>query len=173
MKRKHDFWCKTCNLILSPLDFWYAKSGSRHSRCKKCDYKLKQDRRVKKRNGIDNRFREDALFCNGCQKTKTAEDFFFSGPKQERYYLCRTCVASDYRDYYYNPANKSKVLARIAVRHAVSRGDIEPAKNLACVDCGKQAKEYDHYLGYDNCHWLSVQPVCYSCHKYRTVKYKW
>lgn len=54
--------------------------------------------------------------------------------------------------------------ARYAVSRAVARGDLPPAKDCACVDCGKPARDYDHR---DNNKPLDVQPVCRSCNKLR------
>lgn len=50
---------------------------------------------------------------------------------------------------------------------AIKSGHIPPAKNYRCVDCGKQAAEYDHYLGYAPEYALVVHPVCIPCHAKR------
>ncbi len=50
------------------------------------------------------------------------------------------------------------------VSAAVSRGDLKPARDHVCVDCGKQASVYDHR---DYSKPLDVQPVCRSCNKLR------
>lgn len=47
-----------------------------------------------------------------------------------------------------------------AVKAAIARGDIAPADQLPCVDCGAPAKVYDHR---DYSKPLGVQPVCTSC----------
>ena len=54
--------------------------------------------------------------------------------------------------------------ARWTVHNAVLAGAIPSARSLICIDCGKQAAEYDHYLGYEPEHRLDVQPVCVRCH---------
>lgn len=57
--------------------------------------------------------------------------------------------------------------ARVAVARAKKAGRLPKASDLLCVDCGRQAQEYDHYLGYNEEHWLDVQPVCKPCHERR------
>lgn len=54
--------------------------------------------------------------------------------------------------------------ARSAVNNAIKRGELQPANTLTCVDCGKQARDYDHR---DYSKPLDVQPVCRSCNKKR------
>lgn len=54
--------------------------------------------------------------------------------------------------------------ARNAVTKAVSSGALPPAKTQSCVDCGKQARDYDHR---DYHQPLLVVPVCRSCNKLR------
>ena len=57
--------------------------------------------------------------------------------------------------------------AQAAVYNAVKKGLLPSAKGCSCTDCGKSATEYDHYLGYEVCDRLNVQPVCSSCHAKR------
>lgn len=56
--------------------------------------------------------------------------------------------------------------AREQVKDAVRRGDLAPVRSLACHDCGRPARAYDHYAGYDRP--LDVQPVCFECHGRRS-----
>ncbi len=58
--------------------------------------------------------------------------------------------------------------ARTAVGYAVTSGRLVKASQLPCFDCGKQAREYDHYKGYEKENWFAIQAVCSSCHKKRT-----
>ena len=58
--------------------------------------------------------------------------------------------------------------ARRRLKTAQRSGLVRKAAFYHCVDCGKQAKEYDHYLGYAEVHALVVHPVCRSCHVKRT-----
>lgn len=50
--------------------------------------------------------------------------------------------------------------AHNAVYHAVRDGLLQPARELACVDCSNPAREYDHR---DYAKPLEVVPVCRSC----------
>lgn len=54
-----------------------------------------------------------------------------------------------------------------AARARVER-KFPPAKTLLCIDCGQQAKEYDHPKGYEE-DWDKVEPVCQKCHTKRGV----
>ena len=63
---------------------------------------------------------------------------------------------------YYNQ-NRTKILARDAVRRAVRGGKIQAA-NLCTCDCGNIAAEYHHYMGYEKEHRLDVIAVCVRCH---------
>src|SRR4051812_11027506 len=54
--------------------------------------------------------------------------------------------------------------AHRAVTNAVKRGALPRAKLLTCVDCGRQAHDYDHrYYAKP----LDVVPVCRSCNQKR------
>lgn len=50
--------------------------------------------------------------------------------------------------------------AHQAVSAAVRRGELQPARERACVDCGKPARDYEHR---DYSKPLDVQPTCRSC----------
>lgn len=65
--------------------------------------------------------------------------------------------------YRYN--NPDPIKARTAVDTAVRRGNLPRAKTLRCSYCGNQAKQYHHYLGYAQDHWIDVIPLCKMCHK--------
>ncbi len=54
--------------------------------------------------------------------------------------------------------------ARMAVRHAIDRGELPPVSAVPCSRCGIQAEHYHHDSGYSRAHWLSVIPVCHKCH---------
>jgi len=62
--------------------------------------------------------------------------------------------------------------ARMAVRVAVRAGRMTPVTALTCTDCGEPAQQYDHYLGYEPEHYLSVQAVCRRCHGQRTKAHR-
>lgn len=52
---------------------------------------------------------------------------------------------------------------RWAVSNAIRSGKLARPSTMCCVDCGKQASRYDHYLGYAPENRLAVQPVCAPC----------
>lgn len=54
--------------------------------------------------------------------------------------------------------------AQQAIAQAIRRGDLKPAKNRRCVDCGRHAYAYDHR---DYREPLKVEPVCNFCHHAR------
>ena len=54
--------------------------------------------------------------------------------------------------------------ARNAIQKLFVAGKLPRAKTLKCIDCGAQAKEYHHYLGYSEEHRLDVIPLCKQCH---------
>lgn len=47
---------------------------------------------------------------------------------------------------------------------AKARGELQPATDFACVDCGRPAEQYDHR---DYARPLDVEPVCRSCNVMR------
>lgn len=57
-----------------------------------------------------------------------------------------------------------KTLARNAVTHAKTSGDLPYADTLKCQHCGSQARDYHHHLGYSLEHHLHVIPLCRKCH---------
>ncbi len=60
---------------------------------------------------------------------------------------------------------RAAILARRQVNHAIQAGELPRPDTLLCAQCGKQAREYHHHLGYAPEHWLDVIPVCSSCNK--------
>lgn len=67
-------------------------------------------------------------------------------------FRCTTCGPGEHANPYYQAHN--------AVTKAVRSGDLRPANEFACKDCGKRATEYDHR---DYSKPLDVEPVCHSC----------
>jgi len=79
--------------------------------------------------------------------------------KQE---LRRPCENAEYCFECHDYAGQR--LAIRAVNAAVRKGLLPKPTTLTCVDCGKQAREYDHR---DYNKPLEVQPVCRGCNKRR------
>jgi len=59
----------------------------------------------------------------------------------------------------------AQIAARVTVANAIRLGKIPSASALPCVQCGGNAQEYHHYLGYSKEHRLDVIPVCRKCHR--------
>lgn len=85
------------------------------------------------------------LTCERCSKS------FGATGKFRRF--CGPCTAPGAND-------KGGIAARTVVASAVKRGDLPPAKQLICVDCGAKARDYDHR---DYNKPLDVEPVCRGC----------
>lgn len=54
-----------------------------------------------------------------------------------------------------------------AVRLAVKSGKMKPVSDCRC-QCGSRATEYHHTKGYERKQWLTVVPICKSCHNKKT-----
>lgn len=69
-------------------------------------------------------------------------------------------------------------LARNRVNRSIRRGDLPRPNDVRCVDCGhvhtvgERRHEYDHHLGYEPEHHLSVEAVCTTCHADREIARK-
>lgn len=48
--------------------------------------------------------------------------------------------------------------------NAVRRSNLPKASTKSCVDCGRQAAHWHHYISYERVNWLDVIPLCASCH---------
>lgn len=66
-------------------------------------------------------------------------------------FFCLPCLTAQQRD---------SMKANNAIRRAVRSGEMRPAREHACVDCGEQAFCYDHR---DYSRPLDVEPVCHAC----------
>lgn len=64
--------------------------------------------------------------------------------------------------------NKGRAWSRVAWE--IEKGNLVKPSLYKCLDCGKRASEYDHYLGYSDEHVLHVQPVCKSCNAKRAYQ---
>ena len=71
-------------------------------------------------------------------------------------YKCAPCRTVNGVD----PLKTSQYLAHKAVARSIAIGEMPKATSLICVDCGKQAEQYDHR---DYGKPLEVAPVCRSC----------
>lgn len=64
-----------------------------------------------------------------------------------------------------DPVLGKRVLARNRLNKAIRAGRIPHVTTQVCILCGKPARQYHHYLGYEEAHWYDVQPMCPKCHK--------
>jgi hypothetical protein len=87
----------------------------------------------------------------GCGSTRGAEDlhaFSFWG-------LCSGCYVVE---------SLNQEMAHKLMAKAIRSGKFPRARELKCVDCGRQAHCYDHR---DYTKPLSIEPVCASCNQKR------
>lgn len=63
--------------------------------------------------------------------------------------------------------------ARAAVAAAVRNGILPRQATQSCADCGASGPlafiQYDHFMGYDDDCFLTVEPVCRACHGCRSA----
>lgn len=83
-----------------------------------------------------------------------------SAPIKAPHYLKRFCNACKFQRSH----GGGKPQAHAAVTRAIKRGELPRADSMKCVDCGTQARDWDHR---DYSKPLDVQPVCRSCNKKR------
>jgi sulfur relay (sulfurtransferase) complex TusBCD TusD component (DsrE family) len=83
--------------------------------------------------------------CHDCNNEITDRDL--------RARFCFPC--SDKR-----PIKNGQIKSASLVAKAIKEGKLRPVKEFMCVDCGKQATDYDHR---DYNKPLDVVPVCRSC----------
>ena len=62
------------------------------------------------------------------------------------------------------PSKNIQQKAAYTVNRAIKKGYLADPKSLPCINCGNQAENYHHHLGYDRNHWLDVQALCKKCH---------
>ena len=76
------------------------------------------------------------------------------------HFQCRDCASrlERRREYY-----RTQRLAHAAVGRAVRNGELQHVNTRDCADCGAQAEHY-HHESYDKQDWLSVTPLCVTCH---------
>jgi len=70
----------------------------------------------------------------------------------------------------YRLRNPEKVRIRNIVTHAIRDGLLPSAKTRTCMDCGKPAARWDHYMGYSQRYALTVEAVCVKCCTGREIR---
>jgi hypothetical protein len=61
----------------------------------------------------------------------------------------------------YSAKNKEAIKARVAVREAIKKGEIE---RLPCQKCGESKVQAHHHNGYNREHWLDIIWLCQEHH---------
>lgn len=60
--------------------------------------------------------------------------------------------------------NENKIKARRATQRAVKNGELPPATSFQCRVCEVYRADEYHHWSYHELNWLSVIPLCSSCH---------
>lgn len=124
----------------------------------------------------------DTKACAKCGVEKPLDEFCrMAKTRDGKHPWCRECKTEYNRDWRAkNPGYYGEHVKRMRRKHPVhqaarSRIDLDirngrrpPARDLACVDCGKQAAHYDHARGYEPPNDGYVEPVCHRCHGLRS-----
>ena len=142
--------CTSC-LEAKPLDqFGQQKRGflGKRSKCKCCVNKYNHEYSVK-------RWAEDEEFRK--KITIRAIEWSKKNPKK------RAVIAKN-RNKKAFLENPEKVKARALVNQRVRFKRIPRASELKCYNCGSQAKQYHHHMGYEWENRYNVVPVCVPCH---------
>lgn len=124
--------------------------------------------------------------CSSCKTSKPLVDFDLDNSRpMGRAYVCKICRNDSARNRYirkprlgfgpkpYPSVDGNKKQARQKVNLLVRTKRLPHPNTLPCTDCnhtwtdGERRHEYDHYLGYQSEHHLSVQSVCTICHSRR------
>jgi hypothetical protein len=115
------------------------------------------------------RISEGLKYCWKCKTWKIIEQFGIDKGRHDGHHaLCQMCRRPRTGLPKFPTEQSLDKQARWAINHAVAAGRLAKASTLPCFDCGKAAKEYDHYKGYKKEHWFTIHAVCSSCHKKRT-----
>lgn len=131
------------------------------------------------------------IVCPTCGLTKKRSDFGVDNSRTDGLrYWCLSCdeiilgkkcwsektaFRRDVVQWKEPPREGDKIQAQRRIAALIRNGEMKPAKEFPCFDCGHVYKpgrqedkhEYDHYLGYGAEHHEDVQPVCYKCHTRR------
>jgi hypothetical protein len=144
--RPHEFWCSGCEKIRTKDDFLYRGNGKRRP------------------------------YCNDCRKSQAKSYWHERGGKENKQRYRKTekgkSVTKKIKENKIanDPLFRVKVKARAKVYNEIRSRRLPKATDCICTDCGRNANEYDHHLGYDRKNWLNVEPVCWFCHSKRTRK---
>lgn len=143
--------CSKCLFIKDINEFSTNKRGlaGKDSMCKTCKKQYNKEYHIK-RYYQDTEYRENRI--------KQSVDWA-NRNKDKRAKIAKR------RNQKAKQSNPEKIRARALVNQRVRFKRIPKASELTCVNCGDQAKEYHHHLGYDWENRYNVIPVCKQCHK--------
>lgn len=146
--------CRKCKQWIKNINF--CKDRTRHDNlspvCNQC-------RQVKTR-----KIRDINTYARGWKMTEEQKQKLSEAHKGNNNHNWKGGVAGQRKDV------KEKTLAKRTINHAIEANRLKSPKDLFCVDCGKKASEYHHYLGYNEQYWFCVLPVCIVCHHKRHKK---
>lgn len=80
------------------------------------------------------------------------------GNKADLHPLRQRCIPCD------GNFSRQMLRANAVIGREVARGRLQPARTLQCVDCGRQALDWDHR---DYSKPLEVEPTCRACNQKR------
>lgn len=87
---------------------------------------------------------------------------------QRREYRKRNMSVLVAKSREYAELHPERMQASKAVREAIKRKQIKPARKCKCADCGAKAQDL-HHESYAEEDWIKVVPLCRSCHKKRHI----
>ena len=136
-------------------------------RCSKC-HEIKPLNEFNKESRSSDGHRPD---CRACQKKrqKKYRDKSDVKKRQQKYQRKhREKFPERHRRWKRRKIQRNPLMsnAHNAVYYAVKRGELPRPSECICDECGASAECYHHYAGYDREHWLSVIPLCNSCHRF-------
>jgi hypothetical protein len=138
--------CSQCGRTKPLAAFWKNKTSGdgRRTECAECAKKNKRERgEYYRQYNLENR---DKLLVMQRQYNRSP-----AGKRRSRTASKRSVNSGANSAYY-------------AVTKAVRENELPPISDCKCTDCGGQAAEYHHYLGYEEEHRLDVLPLCRVCH---------
>lgn len=151
--------CTKCGEV-KPLEQFEKNAkcvNGRGGRCKKC------------RNEINSQYRVSPEAKESARRTREKHGEKYKARYQDKYKSkYKETLKRGYRRWHkQNPFARK---AHRAVSDAIESGILNSVKSLPCSQCGNTAAHYHHHLGYEPQHWLSVIPLCVSCHRAEHAK---
>jgi len=174
----HNSVCKECQRAASK-EYWarnghkYAKGGEKEREHKP---ETPQDVATRKRYVEANRERLNARQRQYYADHREQRKQYYDANRntilaRRRAYVKANIEQLTAKSYEYAERYPERIEAAKAVRDAIKRKQIKPAKKCKCADCGQKA-EHLHHESYAPEKWLDVVPLCRSCHRKRHIMSK-